>query len=118
MCLDVEPGRRNDRGRTVRSSIMTSMKHTFAALAISAMILGMRSSASPVSAASEDEPQFTSEGELMRPTNYREWIFVTSGIGMTYDQGGREIGAAANQTFTNVYVTPASYRGFMKTGHW
>jgi hypothetical protein len=45
--------------------------------------------------------------------NYREWVFVGSGIGLTYDQG-----ASSNTTFTNVFVNPAAYRGFMNTGRW
>ena len=33
---------------------------------------------------------------LVRPANYREWIFIGSGLGLTYDQ------SANNTTFTNV----------------
>src|SRR4030095_7429771 len=29
-------------------------------------------------------PAFSPSGELLRPQNYREWIFLTSGLGMTY----------------------------------
>ena len=31
-------------------------------------------------------PRYTAAGELMRPTDFREWMFVTSGLGMTYNQ--------------------------------
>ena len=48
----------------------------------------------------------------MKPANYREWVFVGSGIGLTYEQG------ASGNTFTNVFVNPAAYRGFMNTGRW
>jgi hypothetical protein len=43
-------------------------------------------------------------------------MFVTSGLGMTYNQ---PTGAAARTpNFTNVWVNPSSYRAFMKTGQW
>lgn len=64
---------------------------------------------------SADGPSYSAAGELMRPSGYREWIFVTAGLGMTYNAP-----ATANPTpnFTNVYVSPGSYRSFMKTGRW
>ena len=60
-------------------------------------------------------PRYTAAGELIRPTDFREWIFVTSGLGMTYSE---PTGAARPPNFTNVYVNPPSYRAFMKTGRW
>src|SRR5688572_13109369 len=62
-----------------------------------------------------DVPRYTTAGELIRPTDFREWMFVTSGLGMTYNQPS---GAARTPNFTNVYVNPSSYRAFMKTGTW
>jgi hypothetical protein len=63
----------------------------------------------------DDGPQFTGN-MLMRPANYREWVFLSSGMGMTYTAPG----AAANPApqFGNVYVNPSSYRAFMQTGGW
>ena len=70
-----------------------------------------------------DVPRYTASGELIRPTDFREWMFVTSGLGMTYNQptpqpGSGQAGAARTPSFTNVYVNPSSYRAFMKTGQW
>ncbi len=31
-----------------------------------------------------DGATYTASGELVRPADYREWVFVTSGVGMTY----------------------------------
>ena len=31
-----------------------------------------------------DEPQFSTDGRLLRPDSYREWIYLSSGLGMTY----------------------------------
>jgi hypothetical protein len=84
-------------------------------------------------------PQYTAAGELIRPSDFREWMFVTAGLGMTYSEqaprsgsgqaprsgsgqaprpGSGQAGSARAPNFTNVYVTPASYRAFMKTGQW
>ena len=64
-----------------------------------------------------NEPRYTDSGELIRPTDYREWVFLTSGAGMTY-------GPAASMSqnmpplFDNVFVSPEAYRSFVATGHW
>lgn len=63
-----------------------------------------------------DGPQFTSANELVRPENFREWMFVSSGLGMSY--GPNAPAADRPPRFTNVYVNPSSYRSFMKTGRW
>jgi Cytochrome P460 len=63
-----------------------------------------------------DGPRYTKGTNLIRPTDYREWIFVSSGIGMTYDPSTRS--PAAPQAFSNVFVNPSSYRSFMQTGTW
>jgi hypothetical protein len=59
-----------------------------------------------------DGPTYVQGTRLVRPPNYREWVFIGSGLGMTYDA------SAGAQTFTNVFVNPAAYRGFMDTGRW
>jgi Cytochrome P460 len=59
--------------------------------------------------------RFTADNRLEFPSGYREWIFLSSGRGMTYgpsaDPNGRPL-------FDNVFVNPAAYREFMKSGHW
>lgn len=59
-----------------------------------------------------DGPQYVNGNNLVRPANYREWVFIGSGLGLTYDA------SASNTTFTNVFVNPAAYRAFMNTGRW
>jgi hypothetical protein len=62
------------------------------------------------------EPKYTSDGQLMRPDDYREWIYLTSGLGMTY---GMNFGNALwGQHFDNVFVSPQAYRSFLQTGKW
>jgi hypothetical protein len=61
-------------------------------------------------------PQFNAQDELQRPADYREWVFLTSGLGMTYGPAKAQPGQAPR--FDNVFVNPESYREFMKTGKW
>ena len=60
--------------------------------------------------------QFTSDGQLKRPTNYREWIYLTTGVGMTY--GNATAQGEANPALDNIFVEPSSYREFVKSGKW
>jgi hypothetical protein len=66
--------------------------------------------------ADKDKAKFSRDGELAYPANYREWIFLSSGLGMTY--GPNAPAAGAPLRFDNVFVNPSSYREFMKTGKW
>jgi hypothetical protein len=63
-----------------------------------------------------DGPMLQAEHKLEFPANYREWMFLSSGIGMNYGPNAPPEGAP--QSFTNVYVNPSSYKAFMTTGKW
>jgi len=65
------------------------------------------------SASAPDVPQFGSDGKLARPVDYRRWVYVSSGYGMSYSQQ-----ADGMQMFTNVFVKPASYDYFLANGMW
>lgn len=67
---------------------------------------------------STDGPQFTADGQLVAPKDYREWMFLSSGLGMTYGPLSAAGATAANPRFENVFVNPSSYRAFLKTGIW
>lgn len=64
-----------------------------------------------------DQPQYTSGDHLVRPADYRQWVWLSSGFGMAY---GPAAAGTENQDppFDNVFVTPSSYREFLKTGTW
>lgn len=62
-------------------------------------------------------PEFTNDDQLVLPANYREWVFLSSGLGMTYGpvaDANRERGPM----FDNVFVNPASYQSFLQSGKW
>jgi hypothetical protein len=64
--------------------------------------------------ATDASAAFTADGKLKYPENYREWIFLSSGIDMSY---GNRFGAM-HSMFDNVFAEPSAYREFMRTGTW
>ena len=78
-------------------------------LALAALVL-----VPPQKAATSTAPQYTQEGKLVRP-EYREWVFLSSGLGMTYSNPGA--GGDAGM-FSNIYVNPEALHSFQQTGTW
>ena len=64
-----------------------------------------------------DLATFTSDGQLVRPENYREWVLIGTGLSMAYGPI-RERLPAGIRPFTNVFVNPSSYREFLRIGRW
>lgn len=60
-------------------------------------------------------PEYTKDGHLLLPQNYREWVFLTSGLGMSY---GPKTAGMDHVMFDNVFVNPEAYRSFVETGTW
>jgi len=61
--------------------------------------------------------QYTKDGMMILPKDYREWVFLTSGLGMTYGPAGTADGGG-NPRFDNVFVNPDAYKAFFQTGTW
>jgi hypothetical protein len=59
------------------------------------------------------KPQYTGKNELLRPQDYRDWVFLSSGLGMSYSPS-----AGGHEMFTNVFVPRWAYDQFQKTGNW
>jgi|SRR5581483_3733674 len=66
-------------------------------------------------AAPNEEPRYTAKNQMAKPANYREWVWLSSGFGMSYREGSN---IAGDPPFDNVFVSPAAYRSFMQTGEW
>ncbi len=62
-----------------------------------------------------DGPRYVNGTDLVRPTDYREWVYVGGGLGMTYDLGRNP---QDPPRFGNVFVNPSAYRAFLQTGAW
>ena len=70
----------------------------------------------PSAAAAAPAPDYTADGKLIPPSDYREWIFLSSGLDMSYLQLRPDVSRGSK--FGNVFVNPEAYRAFMKTGAW
>jgi len=55
-----------------------------------------------------DTPQYTSDNALLRPDGYREWIYLSSGLGMSYSENPGD-----HEMFTNVFVPRWAYKEFL-----
>jgi len=82
--------------------------------------LGFASQPGSVSAASHAgnalayTPTYTKDGDLAPPLQYREWVYLTSGLDMSYNPKA----SADMSMFDNVFVNPEAYRAFLATGTW
>ena len=63
-------------------------------------------------------PSFNSAGELERPADFREWVYLTTGLDMFYGPVASAMRRDGGSVFSNVYVTPDAYREFMRSGKW
>ena len=68
-------------------------------------------------AATADLPTFTDDGRLIFPANYREWVYLTSGLDMSYAPRFNSA-AMGHSMFDNVFVNPSAYKIFLQTGAW
>jgi hypothetical protein len=86
-------------------------KSTFACLAAAAL-------AAATASADELAPKFTASGELERPADYREWVYLTSGLDMFYGPAANRGSTNRPPLFDNVFVTRAAYQEFRRSGTW
>jgi hypothetical protein len=61
--------------------------------------------------------EFTADGQLKLPEDYRSWVYLTSGFDMSYNPA-LQAQMMDHHMFDNVFVDPASYKAFQETGTW
>src|ERR1700721_4766081 len=59
------------------------------------------------------KPQYDGKGNLLRPPDYREWMFLSAGYGMNYSPS-----PGSHEMFTNVFVQRWAYSEFVGSGKW
>ncbi len=59
------------------------------------------------------EVAYAPNGEMLPPLNYREWIYLSTGVDMSYTAKPADM-----TMFDNVFVNPDAYRNFVRTGTW
>ena len=60
-------------------------------------------------------PVYDTAGDLIPPADYREWVFLSAGLDMSYSETAA---AMDHSVFDNVFVDPASWAAFKQSGHW
>jgi hypothetical protein len=83
------------------------------AAALALAVLSPRASSNSESSA--NLPVYTGDGNLKFPANYREWVYLTSGVDMSYSPNNMGMD---HSMFDNVFVNPEAYRAFLQTGMW
>lgn len=86
------------------------MKQTLGALLVGILCVGL------LGAAPEGKKplaQYDEKGQLLRPADYREWMFLSAGYGMNYSPG-----PDSHEMFTNVFVQRWAYDEFVSSGKW
>jgi len=64
--------------------------------------------------ASAAAPHYDAQGNLLVPIDYREWVFLSTGLDMSYVEGA----TPDHSMFDNTFAEPAAWADFKKTGHW
>jgi hypothetical protein len=84
-----------------------------AALAI-ALAGGLTAAAVSRAATPAPAAVYTADGKLVFPKDYRTWVYLSTGMDMAYVDGP----PPSQHIFDSVFVDPASYAAFQKTGTW
>ena len=61
-------------------------------------------------------PAYAQNGDMLPPVNYREWVYLSTGIDMSYSPKAGE--NPDHSMFDNVFVNPDAYRSFLSGGTW
>jgi hypothetical protein len=81
------------------------------ALLILSVAIPRTNHANPVAA---NLPEYTADGQLKFPGNYREWVYLSTGMDMSYGPGA----GMDHSMFDNVFVNPEAYKYFVANGTW
>ena len=69
----------------------------------------------PAAASSPVTASYTADGRMNFPADYRQWVYLTSGQGMSYNPVAQ---AQPTAPYDNVFVNRDAYQAFLDTGHW
>lgn len=82
---------------------------------VAGLLLAATAAFNQAATAPADVPQYTADGQMKRPENYRQWIYLSTGFNMSYSPAAQ---ASGMDMFDNVFVNPSAYRAFLQTGTW
>jgi hypothetical protein len=94
------------------------MKHPWMLVAFCALAMALAAvtpqASSPIESGA-NSPMYTSDGNLKFPAQYREWVYLSSGVDMSYSPNAMGMD---HSMFDNVFVNPEAYKAFLMTGTW
>ena len=82
--------------------------------AIGTVVFAQRQQTNTASVRQRYLPEYTTEGDLILPKNFNEWVYVGSPLTPNALNGGK----ANFPEFHNVYIEPGSYEIYKKTGEF
>jgi hypothetical protein len=83
---------------------------------LAGVVLAVASNAtSSAQPARSQAPAYSVTGKLEFPTNYRQWMYLGTGLDMSYNPKAT---ASDAPVFDNVFVDPAAWQAFQTTGTW
>jgi hypothetical protein len=82
---------------------------------VTILVMALAESGMSVATATESMLDYLPDGKMKFPAGYREWIFLSSGLDMSY---GKKSAIPGHSMFDNVFVDPEAYREFARTGTW
>ena len=85
-----------------------------AAFAVAAILSTALAAAAASHAEAPSPVAYAADGRLLFPAGYREWVYLSTGLGMSYVEGP----PGGSPAFDNVFVDPAAYAAFRRTGTW
>ena len=92
-------------------------KWLYASLAVASTSLLATFLSRPHTVRAADRP--VAPATMPVPANYREWVYLTSGLDMIYTQpGSAPLPEDHASVFDNVFVNPEAYRSFVHTATW
>jgi hypothetical protein len=80
-----------------------------------AVALGVAAAVTATAQPPSAGPSYAAKGDMRFPADYRRWIYLSSGLDMSYRAGPPTPGMSP---FANVFGGPAAYDVFLKTGAW
>lgn len=93
---------------------MTSIRLVAGVLCAASLLFGVAASTTSAQSVASNGPAYTTDGRLQFPAAYRKWVYLSSGLDMSYLPNAQR----SLSTFGNVFVNPESYDAFVATGTW
>src|SRR3954463_12939997 len=78
------------------------------------LMTGLATAALLASVAAWAQEQIAASETRAVPADYRQWVFLTASLDLNYNTAA----APGHHMLDNVFVDPASYQAFLKTGAW